>query len=61
MRTVNSGGVPETGRGLDVVGWQPDGAAAAVVLHEQVALPADAATVCTRLVSVMIASTSTTA
>jgi hypothetical protein len=38
---VDGGGVAETGRGLDVVGWQPDGAVAAGVSHGQVGFSAD--------------------
>ena len=34
---VDGGGVAETGRGLDVVGWQPDGVVAAGVSDGQVA------------------------
>src|SRR5215203_855768 len=41
LGAVDSGGVAETGRVADVVGWQPDGAVAAVVSHGQVALFAD--------------------
>jgi hypothetical protein len=35
---MGGGGVTETGRGVDVVGWQPEGAAASGVLHDQVAV-----------------------
>jgi hypothetical protein len=35
---MDGGGVTETGRDADVVGWQPDGAAASGVLHDQVAV-----------------------
>ena len=41
LRSMDGGGVAETGRGVDVVGWQPDGAVAAGVPHGQVALFAD--------------------
>jgi hypothetical protein len=38
---MDRGGVAETGRGVDVVGWQPDREVAAGVPHGQVALFAD--------------------
>jgi hypothetical protein len=41
LGTVNSGGVPETGRGAHIVDRQPNGEVAAVVPHRQVSAPAD--------------------
>jgi hypothetical protein len=38
---VDGGGVVETGRGVDVVGWEPDGAVPAGVPPGQVTAPAD--------------------
>src|SRR5829696_2113918 len=39
---VDGGGVAESGRGLNVVGWEPDSQLAAVVLDGEVTAPADA-------------------
>jgi hypothetical protein len=38
---VDGGGVAETGWGLNIVGWQPDGAVTSVVSNGQVAVLAD--------------------
>ena len=42
LGSMDGGGVAETGRGVDVVGGQPDGEVAAGVPHGQVAVFADA-------------------
>ena len=41
LGAVDGGGVAQAGRGLDVVGGEPDGELAAVVSDGQVAVPAD--------------------
>ena len=38
---MDGGGIAQTGRGLDIAGWQPDGQVASVVSHGQVTLFGD--------------------